>query len=80
MTSHDEDSFRQRTAATMHDTAEKLEVAEAILHRSAEDSPDPATTTRLHTLGDDVTAQARAIAERADLLTQADTDRQEARR
>ena len=54
----------------MHGTAEQLEVAEAILHRSAEESPNPSTTTRLHALGDEVTAQARAIDRRADLLTQ----------
>lgn len=54
----------------MHDTAEQLEVAEAIQHRSAEESPNPTTTTRLHTLGDEVTAQAQAIDRRADLLTQ----------
>ncbi|MBM0226068.1 MULTISPECIES: hypothetical protein [Micromonospora] len=33
-------------------------MAEAILHRSAEESPDPATTTRLHALGDEVTARS----------------------
>ena len=54
----------------MHDTAEQLEVAEAILHRSAEESPNPATTTRLHALGDEVTAQAQGIDRRADLLMQ----------
>ena len=53
----------------MHSTAEQLEVAEAILHRSAEESPDPSTTTRLHALGDEVTAQAHSIDRRADLLT-----------
>jgi hypothetical protein len=69
MTSQERVSSRERTAATMHSTAEELEVAEAILHRSAEESPDPSTTTRLHALGDQVTAQAHAIDRRADLLT-----------
>ncbi|WP_071808332.1 hypothetical protein [Couchioplanes caeruleus] len=59
MTSHDEMSTRQRTAATMHGTAEQLDVAEAILHRSVEESPDPATTTRLHSLGDQVTTPGK---------------------
>lgn len=52
----------------MHDTADKLEVAEAILHRSAERSPDTGTTARLHALGDQVTAQAHDIGRRADRL------------
>ncbi len=64
----------------MHDTAEKLEVAEAILHRSAEDSPEPATTTRLHALGDKVTAEAHAIDQRADGLDERDGDRDGIRR
>jgi hypothetical protein len=55
----------------MHDTADKLEVAEAILHRSAERSPDTGTTDRLHALGDQVTARARDIDRRADRLTAA---------
>ena len=59
----------ERTSAAMHDTADKLEVAEAILHHSAERSPDAGTTARLHALGDQVTAQARDIARRADRLT-----------
>jgi hypothetical protein len=54
----------------MHSTAAQLEVAEAILHRSAEASPSPATTTRLHALGDEVTAQAKAIDRRAGLLSE----------
>ena len=70
MTSDDEMTPRPQTAAAMHDTAEQLEVAEAILHRSAEQSPNPTTATRLHALGDEVTAQAQAIDRRADLLTQ----------
>lgn len=54
----------------MHDTAEDLERAEAGLHRSAEASPDPDTKARLHALGDQVTAQARDIENRAELLRQ----------
>lgn len=42
MTSHDETSRRRRTAQAMHDTAEQLEVAEAILHRSARPDRWPA--------------------------------------
>ena len=61
---------RPRTAAAMHDTAEQLEAAEAILHRSAEQSPNPTTATRLHALGDEVTAQAQAIDRRAGRLAQ----------
>ena len=79
MTSEDEMPNQRRTAAAMHDTAEQLEVAEANLHRSAEESPNPTTTTRLHALGDEVTAQARAIDRRADLLTQPDVERSDAR-
>lgn len=77
MTSHEGMSSRERTAAAMHDTAEQLEVAEAILHRSAEDSPDPSATARLHALGDQVTAQAHAIDRRADGLTEPDAERGE---
>jgi hypothetical protein len=58
----------ERTAASMHSTAERLEVAEALLHRSAERSPDAATRGRLHRLGDAVTAEARDIDQRADRL------------
>ena len=53
----------------MHDTADKLEAAEAILHRSVERSPETDTTARLHALGDQVTAQAHDIDRRADRLT-----------
>ncbi|GAA3349054.1 hypothetical protein GCM10020358_69800 [Amorphoplanes nipponensis] len=53
----------------MHDTAEALEESEAILHESAERSPDERTRRRLHRLGDEVTRQAEAIDQRADLLT-----------
>ncbi|MEU4618522.1 hypothetical protein AB0G04_00890 [Actinoplanes sp. NPDC023801] len=74
MTSQEGTFSRERTAAAMHGTAEQLEVAEDILHRSAEESPDPRTTTRLHALGDEVTAQAHAIDQRADLLTGSDAE------
>jgi hypothetical protein len=52
----------------MHDTAEALERSEAILHDSAERSPDEETRRRLHRLGDEVTRQARDIDKRADSL------------
>ncbi|GAA2710394.1 hypothetical protein Apa02nite_082060 [Actinoplanes palleronii] len=52
----------------MHDTADQLEITEAMLHRSAEESPDPATRARLHALGDRVTARAKEIGRRADRL------------
>ena len=81
MISDEGTASRDRTAAAMHDTAEQLELAEAILHRSAEESPDPATAARLHTLGDEVTAQAHAIDRRADSLPGSDAEaRHEARR
>jgi hypothetical protein len=64
-----EDDSQARTVAAMYDTAERLEVAEAILHQSAEASPNEETTARLHALGDEVTAQARNIDRRADRLT-----------
>lgn len=54
------------TAETMHETAAALERSEAILHDSAEKSPDPETTRRLHSLGDEVTRQAKEIDARAD--------------
>jgi hypothetical protein len=69
MTSDDEVSPGERTAAAMHGTAAELEVAEAILHRSAERSPNTDTAARLHALGDQVTAQAHDIDRRADRLT-----------
>jgi hypothetical protein len=59
---------RRDTAATMRDTAQKLEQSEAILHDSAERSPDPATARRLHRLGDEVTRRAKDIDRRADSL------------
>jgi hypothetical protein len=52
----------------MHQTAEALERSEAILHESAEKSPDEETRRRLHRLGDEVTRQALAIDKRADAL------------
>jgi hypothetical protein len=59
---------QQSTANTMHDTAEALERSEAILHDSAENSPEPETKQRLHTLGDEVTRQAKNIDKRADAI------------
>ncbi len=64
-----EETNRERTAAAMCATAEALEQAEAGLHRSARQSPDEQQAARLHQLGDEVTAQARDIARRADRLT-----------
>jgi hypothetical protein len=57
------------TAARMRDAAAELEVAEAVLHRSAEASPDEHTRDRLHRLGDQVTAKSRDIAARAEGLS-----------
>ncbi|WP_189334936.1 hypothetical protein [Actinoplanes ianthinogenes] len=71
MTSKKETSPAERTAAAMHHTAEQLEVAESILHRSAEEAPNPGTSARLHTLGHQVTAQAHDIDRRADRLDHA---------
>ena len=76
MTSDEETSPAERTAATMHDTAERLEIAEAILHRSADECPNTDTAARLHALGDQVTAQARDIDRRADRLTAESATRQ----
>lgn len=59
---------QRNTATAMHETAEALERSEAILHESAEKSPDEATRRRLHRFGDEVTRQARTIDERADAL------------
>ena len=56
------------TAAVMRDTAAELEAVEEVLHRSAEESPDPEAADRLHRLGDEVTARAKDIARRADDL------------
>jgi len=52
----------------MRDTAEQLEEAEDRLHDSAERFPEPDTAARLHALGDQVTAQAKSIEARAELL------------
>jgi hypothetical protein len=52
----------------MHETADELERSEAILHASAEKSPDEETRRRLHRLGDEVTRQAMDIDKRADAL------------
>jgi hypothetical protein len=52
----------------MHDTAEALERSEAILHESAERCPDAETADRLHSLGDQVTSQAKQIENRATAL------------
>jgi hypothetical protein len=59
---------RRLTAGAMHETAEALERSEAVLHESAERSPDEETRQRLHRLGDEVTRQAKEIDRRADLL------------
>jgi ElaB/YqjD/DUF883 family membrane-anchored ribosome-binding protein len=56
------------TREVMRETAASLEAAEAVLHHSAEQSPNPATRRRLHDLGDKVTAEADDIAARADRL------------
>ena len=63
---------KRGTASAMHETAEALERSEAILHDSAEKSPDEETRRRLHRLGDEVTRQAMDIEKRADLLPPAD--------
>ena len=59
----------QRTASAMQDTADQLEQAEAILHRSAQASPAPAARDQLHRLGDQVTDEARDIARRAEAIS-----------
>ena len=68
VTSDGGSSQGERTVTAMHGTARQLEEAETILHRSAEESPNTDTTTRLHALGDQVTAQAHDIEQRADRL------------
>jgi hypothetical protein len=60
---------KERTTAVMHSTAERLEEAEATLHRSAEAAPEESARQRLHALGDQVTAEAKAIEERAARLS-----------
>jgi hypothetical protein len=65
---------RRTTAETMHKTAEALERSEATLHESAEQSPDEATTRRLHDLGDAVTREAKKIDKRAaEIVSRAET-------
>ena len=64
----DADRSADTTAAVMRDTAEALEETEAMLHRSAEESPSAASADRLHRIADDVTAEANRIAGRADRL------------
>jgi len=66
VTAHQQD--HRGTAEAMHETAEALERSEAILHDSAERSPDEETRQRLHRLGDEVTRQAVDIDKRADAL------------
>lgn len=53
------------TLAAMLDTAVALEATEAVLHRAADESPDPQAAARLDRLGDAITAQAKDIARRA---------------
>ncbi|MFI1991895.1 hypothetical protein [Actinoplanes sp. NPDC020271] len=65
MTINDDRSSHKRTAAAMHDTAERLEQAEGIIHRSAQAIPDQATRRRLHGLANQVTATAAEIENRA---------------
>jgi hypothetical protein len=68
MVPDDEMSRQESTAAAMHTTAEQLEATEDILHQSAEASPNDETKARLHRLGDEVTALADDIDQRADRL------------
>ncbi|MEV1286096.1 hypothetical protein [Micromonospora sp. NPDC049679] len=70
MTTNDDMSSQERTVGAMHDTAQQLEVAEAILHHGADASPNAETKARLHGLGDEVTLQARSIDRRADRLAE----------
>ena len=67
-----EERDRRSTAETMHATAESLERSEAVLHDSAERSPDEATKERLHALGDEVTRRAKSIDRRADAIVPPD--------
>jgi hypothetical protein len=53
------------TLAAMLDTAAALEATEAVLHRAADESPNPETAARLDRLGDEVTDRAKDIARRA---------------
>ncbi|GAA2900647.1 hypothetical protein Acy02nite_85340 [Actinoplanes cyaneus] len=68
MTMSDERSSRSRTEAAMHDTADKLEVVEAAMHRSAQAIPDQAIRRRLHDVANQVTATAIDIEKRAEDL------------
>ncbi|MEV6846267.1 hypothetical protein [Actinoplanes sp. NPDC051411] len=68
MTTGERAGNRERTTAAMHSTATQLEEAEATLHRSAEAAPEEEARRRLHSLGDQVTAEAQAIERRADRL------------
>jgi hypothetical protein len=52
----------------MHDTAEALERSEAVLHETAENSPDEQTRRRQHSLADEVSRQAENIDQRADAI------------
>jgi hypothetical protein len=61
-------SSSRETARILRDNADKLEDAEAVLHRSADASPRAGTTRRLHGLGDAVTAEAHTIQDRAERL------------
>jgi sensor domain CHASE-containing protein len=58
----------------MHETADALKRSEAILHDSAERSPDDATKRRLHRLGDEVTSQAQDIDHRANAIESSGTE------
>lgn len=62
------------TLAAMLETAVALEATEAVLHRTAEESPDPVAAERLHKLGDAVTEKAKDIARRAGNLPPARPD------
>jgi hypothetical protein len=53
----------------MRETAEALEHSEAVLHGTAEKSPDETSGRRLHDLGDEVTRQAKNIDRRADAIS-----------
>jgi hypothetical protein len=66
---------RRSTGQAMRDTAEALERSEALLHDSAERSPDDATSLRLDRLADEVTRQAKRIDRRADAVAASDPQR-----
>jgi hypothetical protein len=69
VTTGEQAGSQERTAAVMHSTAEQLEVTEAALHQSAEAAPEEETKHRLHALGNQVTAEAKAIEKRASRLS-----------